>query len=45
MHLAFIERSDRKYTPEESEESQRLLNSVRLAMAEYWKAFRSCHDC
>lgn len=42
-HLSFIERPDRRYTREEAEESNRLLNAVRLAMAEYWKAFRRCH--
>lgn len=42
-YLAFIERPDRRYTPEESEENKRLLNAVRLAMSEYWKAFRQRH--
>lgn len=42
-HLAFIERPDRRYTPDEAEHNKRLLETVRLAMAEYWRAFRQCH--
>jgi hypothetical protein len=36
---AFIERSDRQYSPEERAENKRLLDDLRLAMVEYSEAF------
>lgn len=38
-HLAFIERPDRNYFPEEKAENRRLLDAVKQSIAEYWQAF------
>ena len=38
-HLAFIERPDRQFSPEERAENKRLLDNVNRTIAEYWEAF------
>jgi hypothetical protein len=38
-HLAFIERPDRQYSPEERAENRHLLDNVQRTIAEYWEAF------
>ncbi len=40
-HLAFIERSDRQFSPETTAENRRLLDNVNRTIAEYWEAFES----
>ena len=37
--LAFRERPNPQYTPEEIEKNKRLLDNLRYAIAEYWEAF------
>jgi hypothetical protein len=36
---SFIERPDRRYSPEERAENKRLLDDLRIAMVEYSEAF------
>jgi hypothetical protein len=38
-HLAFIERPNRGYSPAERAENERLLQGVKDAIEQYWKAF------
>jgi hypothetical protein len=38
-HLAFIERPNRQFSPEEKKEDRRLLDNVNRTIAAYWKAF------
>jgi len=38
-HLAFIERPDRQFSPEERAEDRRLLDKVNRSTAAYWEAF------